>query len=175
MGLIDQFKWFDSSGWKLPGTVMAAVSLRLSCPAASFQLSSSPSPLPFSDCFFLPPSVGHPWTLLISQGSQAVSPILIRCHEKSRFCRPHACKFDLLPWFLKGFYSSFLFKLMPRMQQSYTFTFRVRALILTGSCDRLPTAVRVTHCRPDCISDAQQLTAADSAAEWARFSFHQPK
>lgn len=43
-----------------------------------------------------------------------------------------------------------------------TFPFGVRALILTGSCDRLPTAARVTRRRPDCIS-AQEPTATDSA------------
>lgn len=39
-----------------PGTVMAAVSLCPSRPAASFQLSGSHSPLPLPDCFF-PPSI----------------------------------------------------------------------------------------------------------------------
>lgn len=72
-------------------------------------------------------------------------------------------------------------EILPRMtskistQQRYTFTFRVCALILTGSCDRLPTAARVTHCRPDCISSAQELTARDPADGGACFSLQSTK
>lgn len=74
---------------------------------------------------------------------------------------------------LHHFRKTFIFhfyEILSRPQQCCKFALRVFALILTGSCDRLPTAVRVTHCRPDCIINAQQPSAADSAVEWDRFS-----
>lgn len=112
-----------------------------------------------------------------------VSPILSR-HEKNKKTRIFSYQTDrpgrtdnhtfISLTCFRDFRKTFVFysfsKILPGSQQCYTFTFRIRALILTGSCDRLPTAVWVTHCRPDRIFNAQQLTTADSAAEGACFS-----
>lgn len=133
-------------------------------PALPLHSNSSPSPLPFPDCFFRPPSVGSPRMLFISQGSQAVYdglpyPQPSGKNKKTRIFyyqtdRPERTEnliissavhtFISLTCF-RGFRKTFVFysfsKILPGTQQRYTFTFRIRALILTGSCDRLPTAV----------------------------------